>query len=548
VCLKSIHLFFLTLLTFTLTISQANAASLASVKTVPGNAVDRTNLNGGMGSANVNRLGGFFSDVYYDRFENVYYGLVDRGPGGGTIGYDDRVQKFTLDINPVTGAASNLKVIKTIQFTIPAGKTVNGITGPASFNGLDPFLDPLNGDPTNLGRSFDPEGFAVAPNGNFYVSDEYGPSVFEFSPSGVFIRAFTTPGNLLPKDAAGVANFSAVTGTVATGRVANRGFEGLAISPDGSKLYAILQDPMTEDGSPTGRFSRNLRIVVYDTLTGTSNTQFAYQLEPLADINTRVPNNPFNANAQGNSIGVSSITSINDHEFLVLERDNRGLGVTDAGGNTPVASKRIYRIDINGASNVANTSFAGSNDLPADVIPVQKKLYIDILASLLGAGFKGPEKIEGIAIGPQLKDGSFALISGTDNDFSVTQDGVGTQFDVCSDGTQVPIDSGCPAGTALIPTFYFSFKSAGSEITIASPIQQLIDAVTGLRLQPGVSTLLKGTLADAQTQASRGKKVAAQLLLDVFAVEVAVLSPRSIPTNGAIRLLEGTVVAKLALR
>jgi hypothetical protein len=56
--------------------------------------------------ANQNRLGGFFSDLFYDRNANVYYGLPDRGPGGGVISYETRVQKFSLDVDPVSGRSA----------------------------------------------------------------------------------------------------------------------------------------------------------------------------------------------------------------------------------------------------------------------------------------------------------------------------------------------------------------------------------------------------------------------------------------------------------
>ncbi|WP_414563960.1 MULTISPECIES: esterase-like activity of phytase family protein [unclassified Anabaena] len=41
----------------------------------------------------------------------------------------------------------------------------------------------------------------MAPNGNFSVADEYGPPVYEFNPTGAFLRTFTTPDNLFPTKA-----------------------------------------------------------------------------------------------------------------------------------------------------------------------------------------------------------------------------------------------------------------------------------------------------------------------------------------------------------
>lgn len=435
-------------------VNSADAVSLVNSLTLPGDSVDL--LSPGENKANVNRLAGFISDLYYDRYQNVYYGLPDRGPGGGVISYNTRVQKFSLDVDQNTGAIGNFQLLDTILFT------KNG----ENFNGLNPSL--LNGNASVLGLSFDPEGFAVAPNGNFYVSDEYGPSVYEFKPDGTFIRAFTSPSNIIPRQGDNTLNYVDGRPTIATGRQDNRGFEGLTLTPDGKKLYAILQDPLVNEGSPDGRRSRNVRIVEFDTATGNSTGQYIYELESLNEINDRIPgtDKDFGQNAQGRNIGVSAIIALNDHEFLVLERDNRGVGVEDPLGVNTVASKRVYKISLSGATDVSGISLAGTNSLPAGIVAVKKlpSPFIDVAKLLKDAGEVIPEKMEGITIGPKLKDGGYAIILGTDNDYSVTQTGSGTQFDVCSGGTQVPIDSGCPRGENLIPTYLYSFKVTSKEL------------------------------------------------------------------------------------
>ena len=443
------------ILNITVSTNPASAISLVNGITIPGEATDLFPVNGGSSSANVNRLG-LFSDLYYDRYSNVYYSLADRGPGGGVISYNTRVQKFSLDVDTNTGAISNFKLLDTILFT------KNG----QNFNGLNPTL--LNGNPGVLGLSFDPEGFAIAPNGNFYISDEYGPSVYEFSSTGSFLRAFTNPNNIISK-AGNTPNYTDGRPTITSGRQDNRGFEGLTLSPDGKKLFAMLQDPLVNEGdSNDGRRSRNLRIVEFDTATGQSTAQYIYQLEALADINARIPGtaNDFAATAQGRNIGISAITALNDRQFLVLERDNRGIGVDNPAGSIPVGTKRVYKIDLTGATDVSNISLAGTNNLPAGVIPVNKSStpFLDIAAALQAAGKPIPEKFEGLAIGPKLADGSYAVLVGTDNDFSVTQTGAGTQFDVCTNGSQVALDAGCPAGSTLIPTYFYSFKASSTEL------------------------------------------------------------------------------------
>ena len=450
--------------------NSASAFSLVNTISIPGGNTDLFPSSGN--SANVNRLGGFFSDLYYDRYNNVYYGLADRGPGGGTIAYQTRVQKFALDVNPATGAISNFNLLDTILLTN------NG----SSFNGLNP--RELNGNAGTLGLSLDPEGFAIAPNGNFYISDEYGPSVYEFSPNGSLVRAFQTPDNLLPRESSGNLNYVDGRGTITSGRQDNRGFEGVTLSPDGRKLFALLQDPLVNEGaSNDGRRSRNLRLVEFDTAMGQSTAQYIYQVEALADINNRIPGtaNDFSATAQGRNIGISAITALNNNEFLVLERDNRGVGEADPTSVAPVASKRVYKINLAGATNVSGISLAGTNSLPSGVTAVSKSLFLDIADILKTTGQIIPEKFEGLAVGPQLTDGSYAILIGTDNDFSVTQTGSGTQFDVCTNGTtstQVTIDSPCPTGQPLIPTYLYSFKVSSSELGNFAPPEKVPEPAT----------------------------------------------------------------------
>lgn len=436
--------------------TSAGAAELVNTIEIPGETLD---LVPGFG-ANVNRLG-MGSDLAYDRRSHTLYSLADRGPGGGVISYETRVHKAKVNFDFKTGKISKFRLQETIKF-----KTADG---GQPFNGLNPSL--LNINVSTLGLSFDPEGLALAPNGNFYLSDEYGPSVYEFrrfefwdgTVEARFVRAFEVPANIVPY-AGNILDYVSGRGTLTAGRQDNRGYEGLTLSPDGTKLYAILQDPLINEG-PTpgeGRRSRNVRIVAYDVASGKSTGQYVYQLETVAEINARIPgtSSDFAATAQGRNIGCSGIVAVNENEFFVIERDNRGRGVDDPLLINPVGSKRIFRINISGATNVANISLFGhASTLPAGVVPAQKELYLDVFAESSSKGIIMPEKIEGLIIGPKLRDGTYALLVANDNDFSVTQGSTNDQFDVYTDGTQGPID-GAPMGRNLIPSLIMSFKGS----------------------------------------------------------------------------------------
>ncbi|WP_207795942.1 esterase-like activity of phytase family protein [Kinneretia aquatilis] len=392
-------------------LASATLAAHAAPSFVNGLALDGAALDlSGGSSVNNGRLG-YFSDIYYDTKRNEWWGLSDRGPGGGTLNYNTRVQRFTLDVDFNTGAISNFKIAETVVFQ-SAGQGLNGLAP-----------KPKN----QLGLAFDPEGVVINPRtGTFLVSDEYGPSVREFSRSGELIRTFNTPANLVPRNAAtGVANYADDTGNNA-GKRTNRGFEGLAISPDGKYAYAMLQSAMLDEGGGNGSVNR---IVKFDTATGEAVAQYAYQMK-----------------RSGQGQGISALVAINDHEFYVLERNNRGVGV---GAEFATADKEVYRIDLSGATDVS-----GINLSTGSYTKVSKSgQIVDLDANTLAAlGGKSPEKWEGLAIGPKLANGKYLILAGTDNDYSVTQNASGEQFDVYfrfSDANPYATSIQCPLGTVI---------------------------------------------------------------------------------------------------
>ncbi len=409
--LKTIHT--LSAIALSLTLLPVTAEVLSSV-----NFVNGITISGGLqdlstGSA-VDRRVGFFSDIYYDPNRKEWWGVSDRGPGGGLLSYETRVQRFTIDI-AANGAISNFRIAQTVKFqeSTPAGNV--------AFNGIAP--SPANA----LGRAFDPEGLVIHPKtGNLLVSDEYGPSLKEFDRSGNLVRSFTTPANLVPRDAVtGTPNFASDAGNTA-GKRNNRGFEGLAISPDGKFSYAMVQSSMLDEGGGNGVYAR---IVKFDNSSGLAVAQYAYRMD-----------------SSGQGRGTSSLVALGNDKFLVLERNNRGIGV---GATVSPADKAVYEIDLASATDVSNVTLPATGAFAGAVVKSIKKIDLD--ANTLDAlGNKSPEKWEGLAIGPQLANGQYLILAGTDNDYSVTQSGSGTQFDVWFDFSQAdPYANSlqCPIGT-----------------------------------------------------------------------------------------------------
>ena len=482
---------------------------------IPGDTIDATGVPG----ANAGRFGQF-SDLYFDPVRQEWWALSDRGPGGGLLDYAVRLHRLDLRIHPVTGHLGRVKIRETVTLTDGRGllpPPAAGVAEPAALNGLNPLL--LNGNAALLGRSFDPEGLVVDPRtGHFLIADEYGPSVYEFDRDGTLIAAFETPDVLVPRPL-GTRDFVAGRdgGTSGSGRQDNRGYEGLAISPDGSRLFAVLQDPLIDEGPRAstdatdndGRDGRYVRIVVFDNRPWSPSyrqgiAQYVYPLEPQAAIRARIVAAGGIATAtdprQGRNIGLSAIVALNDHQFLVIERDNRGIGVDNpaglgrAGGPVPAlgvtGSKRVFRIDLDGATDVSTRSLPDNGDLAAaGVVPVQKNdadVFIDLAAVTLLPNGNRAEKWEGLAIGPRLVDGGRVIVAGNDNDYSVTQTGAGEQFDVYVDF------AGRFARCVLDDTSRCEVDPPASDLVIDHPVA----LPQGFVLLPGVLHAYRASAAD----------------------------------------------------
>jgi hypothetical protein len=351
--------------------STANAAiELIAIGSLTGSSAgpgaDLSGLNGTLeNGAAANLLGGLGSGLAWAG-GNTFLALPDRGPNAmtyndlldSTASYISRFHTVTLGLTNIgapvagstTGAVLPFTLVPTLDSTTllssrqplvygtgaGLGNQIGGVTpigsgAPAQntadvhyFTGRSDNFDPaqLSTNPSNA--RLDPESIRVSKDGkSVFVSDEYGPYVYQFDRgTGQQLKAFKLPDNLAISHLSPVGNTEIAGNTV--GRVANKGMEGLAITPDGKTLVGIMQAPLEQDTHNV------VRIVTIDIATGTTH-EYAYQLTTGS--------------------GVSDIVAVNDHKFLVDERDGKGLG-----DNSTAKTKQIFEIDIAGAQDVTNLS------------------------------------------------------------------------------------------------------------------------------------------------------------------------------------------------
>ncbi|MEO8178454.1 MAG: esterase-like activity of phytase family protein [Deltaproteobacteria bacterium] len=264
-------------------------------------------------------------------------------------------------------------------------------------------------------------------SGSFFISDEYGPNVFEFDRQGHLLQRLSVPEKFLianPQSGADPDGNSLelYPGVNDAGRQANRGMEGLAITPNGRKLVGILQNALIQDHAlnaetPPGRIGVNNRILSLDLARGAMR-EFVYVMDAIN---------------QGR--GVNDLLALNDHEFLALERDNRSLVPTPPNAAQAPNLKRIYRFDLDqpGLTDVSNVASLPTTaaELGTNVPPiaaVTKTLFLDLLdpSYVIDATTEPPktikdviaEKVEALSWGPDLPDGRHVLYVVTDNDLS----------------------------------------------------------------------------------------------------------------------------------
>ena len=359
---------------------------------VAGNSLDKSGLRGNICSASDSSncvpraiLGGFGSALTYTGFDNVFVATPDRGPFDGLtdVPYLNRFDVFKITTN-LNAQTVKVTLLDTRFLRNEFGQTFVGGTGA------------FNTHSERLTLRLDPEGIRLGLLGTMFVSDEYGPYVLEFLPNGQLLRRIDVPQKFALPDPDPRAD-PPVPGASAdanvelhnpSGRQANRGMEGLAISPNGRYLFGIMQNALIQDNGlatpippdPTvapNRLGLNNRILRIDLLTGRTR-EYVYPIDVI-----------------GSGQGANELLAINDHEFMVLERDNKV-------GNAAVR-KSIYKIDIDGATDVSNVPSLPAGALPSNIIPVGKSLFINIIDDAYGLKPTIPEKIEGMAWGPDVR-------------------------------------------------------------------------------------------------------------------------------------------------
>lgn len=240
--------------------------------------------------------------------QDSYWFLSDNGFGTKLNSQDYLLRLYRVDSNfrGEDGGDGSVNVIDFIQFSDPDNKA------PFSIKNED------TSDRLLTGFDFDVESFVIAADGTFWVGEEFGPFLLHFDATGKLLEApIPTPNNGTnpSEDFVRSPQNPAILDQPEQANLArSNGYEGLAINPDKTKLYALLE------GTVAGDPEDALRIYEFDL----ASKQFTgikglYRKES--------PDHP-----------IGDFTVINENEYLVIERDNFSGDAAEF--------KKIFKIDL----------------------------------------------------------------------------------------------------------------------------------------------------------------------------------------------------------
>lgn len=177
-------------------------------------------------------------------------------------------------------------------------------------------------------------------------------------------------------------------------QVGNRGLESLTQSIGCTMVWTANEEALTIDGPlASDTAGTTVRLQLYDTSASAlkPSGQYAYQVDPI------------HSSTNPNRSGLSDLVALPDGTLIALERSAAQDLLNGA------FRSRLYQIDFAGATDISDPAF-DAGLIGASYTPVTKTL---LWSGKVGGLFG--ENLEGIALGPQLDDGSWLLVGVVDD-------------------------------------------------------------------------------------------------------------------------------------
>jgi hypothetical protein len=352
------------------------------------------------------------------------WGLGDRGPN---LKIETAVEDYGLkrlahlrdvegakimprvDLGPVLTElrvdGGRVEAVHSLRIADSLGEPVSGLPVPGGPHmSCEPAFDldgrPLPSDPSGI----DAEGIVALADGGFWIGDEFGPSLVRLGADGRVLRRLVPEGLSLDGAAYPV---EARLPAIAARRQLNRGFEAIALSPDGRWLFLAFQSPLAHPDSRAHEQGRHVRLWRLYAATGKVAAQYLYPLDPPGSFRRDQARKPLGRSG----LKVSELCWVGADSLLVLERGSR--------------TTKIYRVTPADDRILPPGHLDVATRPTVEELSAGEELGLPVLAkTLLFDSDEAPEvgaDLEGMAI-----LSPFELLLVNDNDFGV--EGVETAF------------------------------------------------------------------------------------------------------------------------
>jgi hypothetical protein len=333
-----------------------------------------------------------------------FFMMTDRGPNidntnsaGKSFGKIFPLPAFTPAIVHVKLADGKIELKRAIPMVDTQGAPVTGISNNKSDE--TPYSSETSPSMAFNANGLDTEAMQLLPNGNFIVSEEYGPSVAVLDADGKVLVRYVPEG----KNYAGAGYpVKDILPAIYKERRANRGFENISVTPDGKTAYVTLQSPMGDAKDKLYAKSRVVRILRLDMTTPT-DAKVTGMFLVLQNEKSAYPETD-----KQKDLKYSDAVALDQDKILLLER----------------ATKKVKLIvaDLSTATNVLNHKEAnnltfeseGENLDKLSIQPAQTREVFDSRDVFFQID---TDKLEGLAV---LTPSVVAISN--DNDFGVGED------------------------------------------------------------------------------------------------------------------------------
>ena len=353
-------------------------------------------------------LGGIGSDLYHMPGDaaDIFYVVTDRGPNNDTVQPDKSsgtgfvVPTFSPLILKIKLNGTSVQVLETIAIKTKNGAGTTGLPNVKGYDAVPTDVKGITADSLYNLAGLDAEGLVKTTNGEFWIVDEYAPSLANLTSTGEVKSRYVPAGwKGTP------TTFKAVKSIpeIYLKRKANRGFEALALTPDGTTLFVGLQSPLLNPTKAVGDASLATRILRFDISSKQFTGEFVFGFEKVSVVDAKATKN--------SDLKLSAMVALDANTLLVQERTDN--------------SYLLSTITIDESANILGSKWdlaattpsletytgAGTNAEIEALIAASKKSIVFNSTSIPSM----PGKIEGVAV---LDANHIVVVN--DNDFSFT--------------------------------------------------------------------------------------------------------------------------------